>query len=241
MSKNKAFYRGINNYRAAVVGKRTVPSSQVKYMLKSLGFKHVTTYATHGEYRESGKNIPYTHVLFDAREEDSSVPDFVEEALSSCKGAILIAISAQPRIDNVFELLRRGARGFLVTPLNMDMVEEVLLEATEGAPFSELILKAENRNDAFAELILNHVYRLAVAYRHSREREVPSAVFYALHTQLQESVEMAKLFCEHSEQHLKESIVQACIRRADDEKTKLSRLRKSLRAQRKNSAELSST
>jgi DNA-binding NarL/FixJ family response regulator len=233
MSSNRAFYRGLPSFHAAVVGKKTINPSQVKYMLKSLGFRNCTTFQSHFSLLQTKESINrFTHILFDAREDDVALGDFVKSVLKQHPAAILVALTAAPRIDNVFELICRGARGFLVTPLNLDMVEEVLVRATDGSPFSETILQAEDRNHAFAEFVLNHLYRLAIAMHQSRENLMPPKALRVLEVHLHEAMEMARMFCEHDETHLRESIVEACIRRADDQKTKLGQLRKSLRARR---------
>ncbi|MCB0325155.1 MAG: hypothetical protein KDD69_16335 [Bdellovibrionales bacterium] len=227
----RTFYKNLSSYRVAIVGKRIHPN-QIRFQMKALGFISIDTYPNHTAATSTKLTQPYTHVLFDAREDELKMTYFVEKMLENNKGVVMVAISEEPRIDNVFQLIQKGARGFLVPPLNLETTELVLLQATNGPPFSELILTAERRNQAFAEVILNNLYRVSVALRHSREHNLPFEAIRKLNTALQESIEMAMMFCEFDEKDLKQCIFEACIRRADDERTRLGKLRKSLRQKR---------
>lgn len=204
-------------------------SSQLRQALKALGFSQISATATHVQALERSKIRPFTHIVFEAKSTDMSAHDFVTALFEQDPEQIMIAISDQPRIDDVFGLLRAGARGFLVPPFTTIMLEEVLTQATEGPALSEAVLNAPDRNAAFTAVILNNLYRLSVAMRQAREFESAARDVKNFNYQLRESVELAQLFCEGGDIDLRDKIVEGCINRAKDAATRLGRLRKRLK------------
>lgn len=228
----KSLARDRAHFSVLVVCQKGATSSQIRQAMKALGFVQISTAPSHVAAIQRVKTRPFTHVLFDARASDMPAIDFVTQMLELETNAILIAVSEQPRIDDVFSLLRVGGRGFLVPPFTTDQLEEVLLSATEGPKLSEAVLNAPDRNGAFTAVILNNLYRLSVSMRQAREftsalRDVSNYDY-----QLKESVELALLFCDGDEAVLRDKIIEGCINRAKDAATRLGRLRKRLRKER---------
>lgn len=207
--------------------------SQLRQALKTIGFVNVSAAPTHVHALERIRGgRTFTHVIFDAKETDMKPLDFVEAVIKYEENATLIAISESPRVDDVFGLLRAGARGFLVPPFTTDTVESIMLRATEGPALSEAVLNAPDRNSAFVAVVLNNLYKLSVSMRQAREfpsaaREVVSYGFA-----LRESMEMAQLFSEGSDEDMRDKIIEGCINRAKDAATRLGRLRKKLKRER---------
>ena len=230
MAKNLSRDRA--HFSVMVVCSQGATSSQVRQALKSLGFVQMSTASTHLAAIEKIKLRNFTHIVFEAKATDMPSLDFVKQILAMDAKTVLIAISDQPRIDDVFGLLRFGARGFLVPPFTTEMLENILTQATEGPALSEAVLNAPDRNAAFTAIILNNLYRLSVAMRQAKEfstavRDVKNYDFA-----LKESVDLAQLFCEGSDEDLKEKIIEGCINRAKDAATRLGRLRKKLKKDR---------
>lgn len=230
MRKTMAHDRG--HFSVLVVSARGATSSQIRQAMKTLGFSQISSSPSHLNALERIKTRPFTHVIFEAKSTDMPALEFVEQIIDYESEAIMIAISEEPRIDDVFGLLRAGARGFLVPPFNTETLEEVLVGATEGPPLSDAVLNAPDRNGAFTAVILNSLYRLSVSMRQAREFKSAERDVKNYNYQLRESVELAQLFCDGNEADLRDKLVEGCINRAKDASTRLGRLRKRLKKDR---------
>ncbi len=229
---SKKFSTDRNQYTVLVVCAQGTTSSQIRQAMKSLGFTQLSTATTHIQAIEKTKVRNFSHIVFDAKSTDMPVEDFVKQMLEMDEKSILIPISEQPRIDDVFSLLKAGARGFVVPPFTTEMMEMVLERATEGPALSEAVLNAPDRNGAFTAIVLNNLYRLSVAMRQAKEFSTAARDVKTYDYQFKESVEMAQLFCEGTEDQLREKIIDGCINRAKDAATRLGRLRKKLKKDR---------
>lgn len=230
MSKNMASDR--SQFSVMVVCQTGSTSAQLRQALKALGFPTISAAATHLTALDRTKGRKFTHVIFEAKATDMPSLEFVTQILDYEGECIMIAISEQPRIDDVFGLLRAGARGFLVPPFNTETLESVLQNATNGPPLSDAVLNSPDRNGAFTAVVLNNLYRLSVAMRQAREFQSAKRDVKNYEYQLRESVEMAQLFCEGGEDALREKFMEGCINRAKDAATRLGRLRKKLKKHR---------
>lgn len=215
--------------RTLVVCPQGSTSGQLRQAMKSIGFTKITTASSHIQGIEKNKIRNFSHIIFDAKSSDMPAFDFVSQMLTLDENSIMIAISDQPRIDDVFGLLRIGARGFIIPPFTTDMLESVLMQATNGPALSDAVLAAPDRNAAFTSIILNNLYRLTVAMRQSKEFPTAAKDVKNYSAYLRESVDLALLFCEGGESNLREKIIEGCINRAQDAATRLGRLRKKLK------------
>ena len=120
----------------------------------------------------------------------------------------------------------------MVVPFAVSTVEDVLLEASEGAPLSEAVLNAPDRNSALVGVVLNNLYRQTVLMRQSREFESAKRELELQTTKFIQSVDMARLFCEGTDDDLLEEIVEGCIKRANVAASRLGRTRKKLKNKR---------
>ena len=219
-------------FSVLVVAQKAITSSQLRQSLKALGFTQISVVPSHVQALDRLKTRNFSHHLFDAKMTDMPPAEFVKQVMEMDTNSIMIAVSEEPRIDDVFGLLRAGARAFLVPPLTVDMIEQVIIQATDGPQLSEAVLHAPDRNAAFVAVILNNLYRLSVAMRQSREFKSAEREMKIYNYSFRESVEMAQLFCDGDEENLREKIVEGCINRAKDASTRLGRLRKKLRKDR---------
>jgi len=219
-------------FSVLVVAQKALTSSQLRQSLKSLGFTQISVVTSHVQAIDRLKTRNFSHHLFDAKVTDMPPVEFVKQVMEMDPNSIMIAVSEEPRIDDVFGLLKAGARAFLVPPLTVDMIEQVIIQATDGPQLSEAVLHAPDRNAAFVAVILNNLYRLSVAMRQSREFKSAEREMKIYNYSLRESVEMAQLFCDGDEENLRGKIIEGCINRAKDASTRLGRLRKKLRKDR---------
>ena len=192
----------------------------------------MSTASSHAAALDKNKVRNFTHILFDAKSTDMPALDFVTLMIELDPKCILIAISEQPRIDDVFGLLRAGARGFVVPPFTIEILEDVMEQATDGPALSEAVLSAPDRNAAFTAIVLNNLYRLSVAMRQAQEFTTAARDVNNYNYALKESMDLAQMFCEGNEDNLRDKIVEGCINRASDAATRLGRLRKKLKTKR---------
>jgi DNA-binding NtrC family response regulator len=235
-SEEHQFYSGLSGYKMVVVCANTQKLNQYKYITKTIGFPHVEGYSSHSYALSQITPNTVSHLLFDARSNDMDVVAFVEHMFSTQRNITQVAITEDPVIDRVFDLICRGARGFLVPPVNLSTCESILISATKGPPFSEELLEAKDRNKAFAEIILKNLYRLTVALKQARQSEAAEEYVLKFSQALDESVELARMFHEHSLAHLQAKIVEGCLWRADEERTRLTKVRDNLKKARAESA-----
>jgi DNA-binding NarL/FixJ family response regulator len=207
-------------------------SGQIRQALKSIGYANIASAPSHMQAINKTRLRNFTHVLFDAKATDMPTFDFVSQMMEMDSNCALVAISDQPRIDDVFGLLRLGAKGFIVPPFTIQTIETVLHQSTEGPPLSDAVLNSPDRNAAFTSVVLNNLYRLTVAMRQAREFPTAQREVKIYNYTLRESVELAQLFCEGGDEELREKIIEGCMNRAKDAATRLGRLRKRLKKER---------
>ncbi len=200
--------------------------------LQTLGYSRVIGVPSHMNAVERIKERNFSLVLFDAKPTDISAQDFVSQVVAVDQKVVLVALSANPRIDDVFSLLKLGARGFLAVPFTTDSVRQVIDNAFEGPQLSETILQALDRNAALAGLILNNLYRTSVLMRQAREIPGAARELRRAKTVFNESAELARLFCKGSDESLRAHIVELCLNRAGQASSRLGRTRRRLKTQR---------
>ena len=231
--KNYNFSRSRQTIPVLVLAQNGTTSNQLRQALKTIGFNQISAAPTHVTGLDRIRSRDFGLVLFESSTTDMPPLDFVTQAMAMDNTSFLIAVSNEPRVDDVFGLLRAGARGFLAIPFTVDNMEEVIMRATEGPALSEAVLQAPDRNAALVGVVLNSLYKVSVLMRQSREfasaaRELQRRQ-YALH----ESMDLARLFCEGGDDVLLDKIVDGCIARANTASTRLGRTRKKLQKERK--------
>ena len=230
--ENSKMYTRLRQGPTLIVASDRHLGPQIRQSLSGLGFKSISVAISHGQALERLRDRHFPLVLFEATASNVAPKDFVIAAKNLEQDSTLIALSNEPRIDQVFELLSLGTRSFLVLPFTSDVLESVVSRAVYGPPFSDAILEAVDRDGALAALILNSLYRLATAMRHARDFSTFLSNVEAYRRALVESVELAKTFSLGGNDVLREKIVDACIIRGQTAATRLGRTRKRLQLKR---------
>ena len=216
-----------------VICRNSQTSNQLRAALKTMGFSRLTACGTHVSGLERMKVRNFQLIMFDAAYIDMPVSEFVAQSIALDKTAIMIAISAEPKIDDVFSLLKSGARAFIITPYTLEGMEAIIVRAGEGPPFSESVLQAPDRNAALSGVVLNNLYRLSVLMRQAREFQSALKEVQFYKCALSESVELARLFCEGgNEEILRDRFMEDCCCRADSASSRLGRMRQKLQRDR---------
>ncbi|MCB0359451.1 MAG: hypothetical protein KDD44_07435 [Bdellovibrionales bacterium] len=236
MKADQLFYKDITRYRALVVGARTHLLTPLRTALKSIGISNVTPFPTLAEALPRATMSETSHIFIDLspnEKEELGALEFVQLTREQNPDVIVIVISEDPGVDNVFELIQAGSRGFLVPPPTLGSVEHVLIQATSGPPFAESLLRAPDRNAAFAALVLDLLYRVATVRRELREGKHSETVYQKFWRALVTTVNMARVFAEGGEARFLEKLYDECIRRSDPSRTRLGSVRKNLTSKRK--------
>ena len=232
LSGSQSFSQSRAGIAVLVVFSNGTTSNQVRQALKTLGMTKISTAPSHVAGLDRVRTRTFPLIIHEAKSTDMPTLEFVEQVLQMDENTTIIPVSGEPRVDDIFGLLRAGARGYLALPFTVDTMEEVLTRAKEGPPLSEAVLTAPDRNAALVGVILNNLYRLSVVMRQSKEFESAAREVERQGYAFAESVELARLFCEGGEEALVEKIIEACIARANTAATRLGRTRKKLRSAR---------
>ncbi|MDC0357969.1 hypothetical protein OAO01_04065 [Oligoflexia bacterium] len=186
----------------------------------------------HGEGLKVFSERHYTHVVFSARQTNMPPVEFLVKVLRLDPKTVAIPISYDPKVDDVFELLRKGALGFMAMPFTKDGLDEAIIQATKGEGFSETILMAKDRNEAFAAIMSSNLDKMAEAQHHSVE---PSSAAKGNSQELDDlkaSAQLAQAFAKGGEEALMNRLVDFFVEVGKGPATRLGRLRKRLKNKR---------
>jgi DNA-binding NarL/FixJ family response regulator len=202
--------------------------TNLKTALKQVAFGNITDAPNHLAGLEKFNDRKFTHVIFDAKKTNYPMRDWLSKVFELCPNIIAIPASGSPSVDDVFDLLVIGAKGYLVKPFTFDTVDQAVVMATKGEPISEAVLKARDRNDALVAIMMSSLDKFSTIYRQSQQfetakRELPRAMAI-----LKRAADLAHTFAKGGEDGLLEALERFCIERSKGPASKLGRLRKRL-------------
>ena len=174
----------------------------------------------------------FTHVLFSMKPTSLGPREFLADLLSQSPDTAAIAVAAQPDVDEVFELLVLGARGYLLEPFAEETLEGALAIAMNGKAIPDSVLHAKERNLVLVEFMADSLDDLAEALKAARSSGAARAEIPKLMAAFRDSVNLAKTFKEGDEESLLSSIETFCLKRSEGPATKLGRARKRIREER---------
>jgi DNA-binding response OmpR family regulator len=201
--------------------------------LRSLGFKTIAESPNHLAALDKFEGRKFTHIIFDAKKGNYPMKEWFTQILEIAPQIVAIPASANPNVDDVFELLMAGARGYLVKPFIRDTVDQSLALATKGEPIPDVVKHARDRNEALVAIIMTSLDRLATVYRQSQQfetaqRELPRAV-----ASLRRASDLGLTFAKGGEQGLIDAMERFCVDKSRGPATRLGRLRKRLSTTRR--------
>lgn len=206
--------------------------NNMRNAVKALGYGGVSDVPNHMAAIEKLQGRRFTHILFEAKKTNMPPREFLAKVLEADSQTIAIPSSYEPNVDDVFDLLIMGARGYLCKPFTSDTVESAIVMATKGDPISSAVLQAKDRNEALVAIMMSSLDRTATIMRQASQfetakREIPKAL-----ATLRRSAELAKTFAKGGEPGLIEALEKFCIERSKGPATRLGRLRKRLKTTR---------
>lgn len=196
--------------------------------LKGLGFTTIAEAPNHMVALDKFEGRKFTHIIFDAKKGNYPVVEWFKQVIEIAPEIVAIPASANPGIDDVFEILLLGAKGYLVKPFNRETLDQSVMLATKGEPIPDVVRQARDRNEALVAIIMSSLDRLATVYRQSKQfetaaRELPRAV-----AALRRSSDLALTFAKGGETGLIEALEKFAVDKSRGPATRLGRLRKRL-------------
>jgi DNA-binding NtrC family response regulator len=206
--------------------------NNMRTAIRTLGYSGVTDAPSHAAALEKFDQRKFTHIIFEAKKTNMPAKEFLGKVFEHSQEAIAIPSSYEPNVDDVFDLLIMGAKGYLVKPFTIDTLDLALVMASKGEPLSDAVLNAKDRNEALVAIVMASLDKAATIMRQSDQfetakRELPRAM-----ASLRRSAELAKTFAKGGNEGLLEAMEKFCIERSKGPATRLGRLRKRLRTNR---------
>lgn len=206
--------------------------NNMRTAFKSLGYGSYSDAPTHAAALEKLGQKKFTHIIFDAKKTNMTPKEFLHKVFEGDTSIIALPSSYNPNVDDVFDLLIMGAKGYLVKPFTQETLDNAVIMATKGEPMSEAVLQAKDRNEALIAILMGSLDKTAIILRQAQQfetarREIPRAI-----AGLRRSAELAKTFAKGGENALIEAMEKFCIERGKGPATKLGRLRKKLKTTR---------
>jgi DNA-binding NtrC family response regulator len=221
-----------NRASVLVVESDAMDRSSMRQALKTLGYGGISDAPNHAAALEKMNDRKFTHIVFEAKKTNIPAKDFLAQVLQIDGECIAIPSSSQPNVDDVFDLLVMGAKGYLCKPFTIDTVESAILQASKGEPISELVLHAKDRNEALVAIMMSSLDKAATITRQAQQfetakRDVPRAM-----AGMRRSAELARTFAKGGDDALLEALERFCLERSKGPATRLGRLRKRLKTTR---------
>lgn len=209
-----------------IVESDTLERNNMRQALRSLGFGMISDSPNHAAALEKLDERRFTHLIFEAKKTNMPANEFLTKVFQGYPEIVAIPSSYEPSVDDVFDLLIMGAKGYLVKPFTVDAVDQAVLAATKGDPIADVVLQAKDRNEALIAICMASLDKVATLIRQSYQfdtakREVPRAMLH-----FYRSADLAKTFAKGGSDGLLDALEKFCIERSKGPATKLGRLRK---------------
>ena len=195
-------------------------------ILTTLGFGGISDAPDNVTALQKFEQREFTHVIFDCKSNKTTSREFLTKLFEYDEDIVAIPTSFEPSVDDVFDLLVLGARGYLVKPANEESVEDAIVMATKAEPLSDAILNARDRNEALVSLIMTNVDKMATIMRQSKQFETAKRELARAKLAFKRSVDIAIHFAKGGPEQLLEKIVEFSVQRGEGPASKLGRARK---------------
>ena len=131
--------------------------SSMRASLLGLNFGTVSAVADAHSAKKKMNERKFSHIVLSTLTSDIAVEHLIPALLEENEGLNIIVASSQPELNQVFDLLVLGARGFIVKPFTEESLDYALAVATKSDPISPALLKSPDRNKTLVELLMNNL------------------------------------------------------------------------------------
>ena len=221
-----------NRAQVLIVEADAMERNNLRAAIKTLGYGGVSDAPNHAVALERMAQRKFTHIIFDAKKTNMPTKDFLCKVLEMDRETIAIPSSFEPNVDDVFDLLIVGAKGYLCKPFTADTVEASIVMATKGEPIADAVLQAKDRNEALVAIMMGSLDKAATILRQAQQFETAKREIPRAFATLRRSADLAKTFAKDGEQGLIEALERFCIERGKGPATRLGRLRRRLQTNR---------
>lgn len=201
-------------------------------MLKGLGYSSISESPNHLASLDKFEGRKFSHIIFDAKKGNCPMQEWFTQIMEIAPEIIAIPASADPSVDDVFELLLMGAKGYLVKPFTRDSLDLSVTLATKGEPIPDIIKQARDRNEALVALMMSSLDRLATVQRQSQQFETAFLELPRAMAAFRRASDLALMFSKGGEDGLVHALERFCVEKSRGPATRLGRLRKRLNSTR---------
>jgi DNA-binding NtrC family response regulator len=196
--------------------------------LKGLGFAAISESPSHLASLDKFEGRKFTHIIFDARKGKYPLKEWFTQIMEIAPNIVAIPTSPNPSVDEVFELLLLGAKGYLVKPFTRDTVDLSVLMATKGEPIADCVKQARDRNEALVAIMMSSLDRLATVHRQAKQFETARRDLPRAQAALRRAQDLALTFAKGGEPGFISALERFCVETSRGPATRLGRLRKRL-------------
>ncbi len=200
--------------------------STMRQTLTSIDIGFIADASEHKGALRKVEEHPYTHVIFDLKKTNLSSKEFLQNLLTINSQIVAIAASYEPTVDDVFDLLIAGARGFLVKPFTTETVDDAIVLSSKGERISDAILATKTRNEALAALVLSSLDKLSTVTKQSQHFETALREIPKRQMVLKRAMEVARAFARGGDEDLLEEIITQCVEKGELSLTRTSRYKR---------------
>lgn len=204
----------------------------MRTMLKGLGYSGIAESPNHRASLDKFEGRQFTHIIFDAKEGNYPMKDWFSQIMEIAPNIIAIPASSNPSVDNVFELLMLGAKGYLVKPFTRDSLDLSVTLATKCEPIPDIVRQARDRNEALVAIMMSSLDRLATVHRQAKQFETALRELPRAQAALRRASDLAQMFAKGGEDGLIDALERFCVEKSRGPATRLGRLRKRLSSTR---------
>jgi two-component system chemotaxis response regulator CheY len=206
--------------------------SLLRATLKGLGYPVIVESPNHLASLDKFEGRKFSHIIFDAKKGNCPMHEWFTQVMEIAPNIIAIPTSANPSVDEVFELLMMGAKGYLVKPFTRDSLELSIALATKCEPIPDIVKRARDRNEALVALMMTSLDRLATVQRQSKQFETALLELPKAEAAFRRASDLALMFAKGGEDGLVRTLERFCVEKSRGPATRLGRLRKRLNSTR---------
>ena len=217
-----------SNARVLVVEPDELSRQHIVSCLRRLGFEKISESGAHETafYKFEGRR--FTHLIFASKQVLYPVQEWLEKIFVMNPKIIAIAITDNPRIDDIFSLIIAGCRGFLVKPFSEERIDYAVSLATNNNPLSDKVRKAGEPLLAVLALAVTSIDNLAKTKRHARQFESARPELDLAEETFERTAALMELLPDSKQNDFFRALQRFFKTRSNEPATQLGRLRKKL-------------
>jgi DNA-binding NarL/FixJ family response regulator len=216
--------------RCCVLAIEPDPSERsiLRYALSNLGYGQVVDSASHRRGMHLIKQDSFSHIVFAANPNHEAALDFLLDTLQVDAKIVALPIAPSATVSQVFDMIRAGAKGYLLKPFSSLALDETLSIATKADPVPNLINDVGNDTEAFISITASCLDKLVDSLRDLKAGKCTREEVEHTRTNLKQMTLLARTLGQCPEQDFVKFVTEKFFEIARHKVTRLERLRKQL-------------